>query len=332
MIKLHHGKITVESKPGQGTAFTIFLPLNKDAFKDDEFRESEDQDENQMQYTGIPLKTDEDDNYEDDITEDDLESKPSLLIVEDNTDMRIYIRGYFENSFNIIEAKNGLEGIDKAVKYIPDIIISDVMMPKMDGYEFSKKLKNDEKTSHIPVILLTARASKESRMEGLETGADDFITKPFDGEELQVRVKNLIEQRKNLREFYRKNMGVTPDSLNEKILSVDEKFLQKAKDVVGNKLSDPEYGTENFASDMALSRFQLHRKLVALINQSATEFIRAMRLNYAKELLAAKSGNISEIAYDAGFNNPTYFSISFKKHFGISPSDFLNKTTNGKKT
>jgi len=180
-------------------------------------------------------------------------------------------------------------------------------------------------TSHIPVILLTARAAKESRLEGLEIGADDFITKPFDGEELQVRVKNLIEQRKKLSEIYRKDFEVIRKNQKVHIPSMDEKFLQKVKTVVEKNMSDPEYGVEKFASDMALSRFQLHRKLSALINQSITEFIRTIRLNYAIELLKKRTGTISEIAYDAGFNNPTYFSISFKKQFGISPKEYLNQ-------
>ncbi len=333
MINLHHGKIEVNSKLGKGTTFLLFFPLGKEYIQADEYIDTGNSDVSDFQSLISPQRIDKIDKDDDKLTNDiGLESKPLLLIVEDNADMRTYIRGYFEKSFKIIEAKNGKEGIKKAGKYIPDIVISDIMMPKMDGYEFCKKLKTDEKTSHIPIILLTARASKESRLEGLETGADDFITKPFDGEELQVRVKNLIVQRKMLREFYRKDLEVIPDNRIEKILSVDDRFLQKAKEVVRTNLTNPEYKTENFASDMALSRFQLHRKLSALINQSATEFIRTIRLNYAMELLKSRAGTVSEIAYDAGFNNPTYFSISFKKHFGISPRDCLNTINNGHKS
>jgi len=250
---------------------------------------------------------------------------PILHIVEDNPDMRSFIRGYFEKSYEIIESENGLDGLNSAREHIPTIIISDVMMPKMDGYAFCDKIKTDERTCHIPLILLTARASKDSRLEGLGTGADDFITKPFDGEELQLRVKNLIDQRKKLSEYYRKDFKVIPENLAKQVFSMDQKFLHKAKATVEKNLSDSEYGVEDFASDMALSRSQLHRKLIALVNQSITEFIRTIRLNYAIGLLEKRVGTISEIAYDSGFNNLTYFSISFKKQYGISPSEYLNQ-------
>jgi len=253
------------------------------------------------------------------------EDAPILLIVEDNPDMRTFIRGYFESTYKVFEAENGEKGLDMARNMIPDIIISDVMMPRMDGYEFCQKIKTDERTSHIPLILLTARASKESRLEGLETGADDFITKPFDGEELELRVKNLIDQRKRLSERYLKEFDIIRENRKKKILSVEEKFLQKARLTVEKNLSDPDYSVENFTSDMALSRSQMHRKLSALVNQTTTEFIRTIRLNYAVGLLKERAGTISEIAYDAGFNNPTYFSVSFKKHFGISPTEYLNQ-------
>lgn len=248
-----------------------------------------------------------------------------LLIVEDNTDMRNYIRGFFEEEYQVMEAGDGQEGLSMATEHIPDVIISDVMMPRMDGYAFSHKIKTDEKTCHIPVILLTARASKESRLEGLETGVDDFITKPFDGEELQARVRNLVNQRKKLREIYSKSLEVNLESASETMFSMDEKFLKKAQSVVEANLSDPEFGVDRFASDMALSRVQLHRKLKALVDQPVTEFIRTIRLNYAVALLQKRTGNISEIAYDAGFNSPAYFTISFKKKYGISPSDYLKK-------
>ena len=162
-------------------------------------------------------------------------------------------------------------------------------------------------------------------MEGLESGADDFITKPFDGEELQVRVKNLVDQRKKLSEHYQKNFNLAGKKASEVPLSMDEKFLKKAQDLIEENLSNADYGVENFATDMALSRVQLHRKLRALVDQSATGFIRSIRLNHAMILLQKKAGTIAEIAYDAGFNNPTYFSISFKKKFGITPTDYLDQ-------
>lgn len=326
MVTLHKGKIEVESTVGKGTTFTIYLPLESAVLKPDEIKTEKNPGSDIVHAKHILQKTDKRETIDAvPAEENENESKPILLIVEDNPDMRTFIRGFFNEDFKILEAGDGHNGLKIAADIIPDLIISDVMMPKMDGYKFCQKIKTDERTSHIPVILLTARASKESRMEGLETGADDFITKPFDGEELQVRVKNLIDQRKKLSDFYRKDFEIVQENKKEKILSMDEKFLQKAKSVVEKNLSSSEYGVEEFATDMALSRFQLHRKLSALINQPTTEFIRTIRLNYAIELLKNKTGTISEVAYDAGFNNPTYFSISFKKHFGISPKEYINQ-------
>ena len=178
------------------------------------------------------------------------------------------------------------------------------------------------------MIILTALASRESRLEGLEIGADDFIMKPFDGEELQIRVKNLIDQRIKLSQHYIKNFEFIQEDRREHILSLEEKFLKKATSMVEKNLSNSEYGVENFASDMALSRYQLHRKLKALVSQSTTEFIRLIRLKYSVRLLYENEGTISEIAYKAGFNNPTYFSSSFKKQYGLSPTEYLNGRKN----
>ena len=325
LLELHYGTIKVDSEQGKGSIFTISLHLGKGHLKPEEIAHDNPEDIISP-IVSLPFPDDPDESNS--LAESDQENKdkqPILLIVEDNEDMRSYIRMYFKKEFQIIEAFDGADGYNKSTEHIPDIIISDVMMPNIDGNEFCKKVKSDERTSHIPVILLTARASKESRIEGLEKGADDFITKPFDGEELQVRVKNLIDQRKILSERYRLGFEIIKSEIPEHALSMDEQFLKKAETVVESNLSNPEYGVVNFASDMALSRVQLHRKLRALVDQSVTEFIRTIRLNFAIGLLQRKAGTISEIAYDAGFNNPTYFTISFKKKYGISPSDYLNR-------
>jgi DNA-binding response OmpR family regulator len=194
------------------------------------------------------------------------------------------------------------------------------MMPKMDGYELCRKLKTDERTSHIPVILLTARAGGESKVEGLETGADDYIIKPFDARELQVRVKNLIEQRRKLRERFRKEITLQPKDIA--ITSMDEQFLKKSMDVVEQNLSDPEFSTEMFAKKVAMSRAQMNRKLRALTGQSTHEFIRAYRLMRAAQLLQHRAGTVSEICYDVGFNSLSHFAKAFREQFGQSPSEF----------
>lgn len=256
------------------------------------------------------------------------QNQPILLIVEDNTDLRVYIRSYLDQSYHIIEAENGKEGLKAAISHIPDLIISDVMMPEMDGYELSKHLKTDERTSHIPLILLTARASMESKIEGLETGADDFITKPFDAQELTVRVKNLINQRRKLTEKLMKKArekGVTNwlELSDSGINVMDQKFMQKALKVVEENLADPEFKIDHFSKAMALSHSQLYRKIHALTDQSPNKFIRSTRLQKAAEMIARHEANIAEIAYDVGFNNPSYFAACFKKQFGKLPSEYL---------
>jgi response regulator RpfG family c-di-GMP phosphodiesterase len=262
----------------------------------------------------------------DDETEKE-DSKPLLLIVEDNDDLRSYIRSYLTNDYRISEAIDGKMGLEKAIEKIPDLVISDVMMPKMDGYQLCQNLKSDERTSHIPVILLTARASMESRIEGLETGADDFITKPFDPVELQTRIKNLIVQRRKLQDRFMKKirkMGMEHllEIEAEDMTPVDQKFMQRVILIIQKYLSDSDFDVEMLSSAMALSRMQVHRKLIGLTGYTPGSFIRHIRLNKAAELLKNKTGTVSEIVFEVGFNNLSYFSKCFKKQFGVLPSEF----------
>jgi DNA-binding response OmpR family regulator len=263
----------------------------------------------------------------------DEETKPLILIVEDNTDLRNYIRENFEKSYLVLEAVNGQEGMEECIKAIPDLVISDVMMPKMDGFELCKKIKLDERTSHIPVVLLTARASIESKIEGLETGADDYLSKPFNPQELQIRVKNLIQQRSKLQEkfihdFWKENKSPNLIIPSSQLSTLDKKFLQKALDAVERHISDPDFNIERFGREIGFSRQQMHRKFKALVDQSATEFIRTIRLKKAAELLSKKSGTIGEIAFDVGFNTLSYFTKCFQEQFGVKPSEYPEKYFN----
>jgi DNA-binding response OmpR family regulator len=242
--------------------------------------------------------------------------------VEDNADMRHYIGGFLGDRYEVLESKDGLDGFETAISRIPDLILSDVMMPGMDGFELCSRLKTDERTSHIPVILLTAKATLEDKLEGLETGADDFITKPFEPPELIVRVRNLLRQRQMLRERLLRNLKDATQLPEAAMTPMEVKFMEKARKVVGENISDPDFDIAAFSRHMNMSRVQLHRKLVALFNLSASAFIRTSRLNAAARLLESKSGNVAQIAFEVGFNNLSYFSKCFREQFGCLPSEY----------
>jgi signal transduction histidine kinase/DNA-binding response OmpR family regulator len=319
LVELHKGRIEVESEIGVGTTFRVYLPLGSEHPAEEKKAESF-----QFAVPGSQLEAEPETGIPEPETE-----KPLLLIVEDNQDMRYYIRSDLSGEFLIMEAENGLQGYAKAVEKVPDMIISDVMMPEMDGMELCRKLKNDERTSHIPVILLTARASMEDRLEGLETGADDFLTKPFDQQELIVRVKNLILQRKKLQERFTlnaKKMGLS-EILNlpeSELNSTDQGFLMKVMDIVKNNLHNENFNTEALQKELSMSNAQLYRKLISLVGMPASGLIRSIRLSRAAELLKAKKGNITEIAFEVGFNNLSYFSKCFQEQFGVLPSEFMH--------
>ncbi|MCW8805180.1 MAG: response regulator, partial [Ignavibacteriaceae bacterium] len=252
------------------------------------------------------------------------EDKNIVLVVEDNADVREFIKDSLGNGFQIQEAPNGEQGVKKAEQIIPDLIISDIMMPRMDGNELTRILKNDEKTSHIPIILLTAKSEQESKLEGLETGADDYLTKPFDTKELQIRINNLISTRRKLQEKYSKVDFVPEKKIVEKKLNnIDEKFMAKVFEVIEKHISEEEFSIEQFGREVGMSRMQLHRKLKALTGKSASNYLRSIRLKKAKQLIEEQKGNISEIAYSVGFSSPQYFTRSFKEEFGYPPSDLL---------
>lgn len=243
-----------------------------------------------------------------------------LLIVEDNPDVRTYITDILKDQYRIIEAENGQEGLEKAQASIPDLIISDVMMPKLDGVQMMAQLKQDQKTDHIPIIMLTAKAEREDKLESLDFGADEYLTKPFDAEELQIRLSNLISTRKKLKEKYRTGLFLAPSAV--KNLSQEERFLLDVKKEIEKNLSNEWYGVEDLAGSLGFSRSQLYRKLKSICDQSPNEMIRNFRLMRAKELLEQDKASVSEIAYEVGFSSLSYFSKEFKKKWGATPSEW----------
>jgi DNA-binding response OmpR family regulator len=254
------------------------------------------------------------------VIKDQLEEKMIILVVEDNYDMREYIKESLGNNYRVEEAVNGEQGVRKAEKIIPDLIISDMMMPRMDGSELTRILKSNEKTSHIPIILLTARSGQENKIEGLETGADDYLTKPFDIKELQARIENLISIRKKLQAKYSKIEYVLMPN-GKKGTSIDEQFIIKVMEVINNHISEEEFSIEDFGSEVGMSRTQFHRKIKAITGKPASMLLRSIRLARAKKMIEEQHGNISEVAYLVGFSTPSYFTKCFKEEFGYVPSD-----------
>jgi DNA-binding response OmpR family regulator len=248
------------------------------------------------------------------------DNKITILVVEDNLDVLKYIRGLLENDYRILEAFNGKEGKDSSIKYMPDLIISDIMMPVMDGFQLCKELRADKRISHIPVILLTALATNKDKIDGYEFGADDYIMKPFDANVLIARVRNLIKQREKLREHFRNQWLI--DIEKKSISSMDKNFLKRINEVICNNLANSQFGVEAFASEFGLSRITLHKKLLALVGESPGELIRRIRLNCAADLIKNSNHNISEIALEVGYKNPSHFSEAFKNQFGTSPIQY----------
>jgi DNA-binding response OmpR family regulator len=253
------------------------------------------------------------------------ELKPNLLIVEDNPDLRHFIAETMQSDYQIMTAENGKIGLAAAIEHTPDLIISDVMMPEMDGFEMCETLKKDERTSHIPIILLTAKAGQRHKVEGLETGADAYLTKPFDEQELLVRAKNLVEQRRKLQERFAgvgRLEGVQHLKPEEVIVtSTDQRFLEKVTAAIEQNMDNEFFSVEDLASQVAFSRSQLHRKLKALTGKSPNELIREFRMMRAKELLEKGAGNVSEVAMEVGYSSLSYFTRSFKQAFGVLPSE-----------
>ncbi|MGB1316778.1 MAG: hybrid sensor histidine kinase/response regulator transcription factor [Flavobacteriales bacterium] len=315
LVELHEGNIDLKSISGVGTEITILLPIEQVTYAGSEA---------EMEIPALDaidpdLEVSLDfEKKKETLTEEEIEAQNIVLVIEDNDDIRNFLRLTLEPNYRVFDAVDGEAGIEKATEIIPDIIICDVMMPGKDGFDVTKALKKQEKTSHVPIILLTAKAGVENRITGLETGADAYVPKPFSSEELHARVKNLISGRKKLKEKFSRSLLVKPEVASEP--SMEEKFLMRVKNAVEEHLDDENFSVEELSKEVGMSRAQLHRKLIALTGVSASRFVRNYRLEHAYQLLKNKVGTVSEIAYRVGYSSPAYFTKCFTEDFGISPS------------
>jgi signal transduction histidine kinase/ligand-binding sensor domain-containing protein/DNA-binding response OmpR family regulator len=318
LAELHRGEILVSSKIGEGTTFSVYLPITKNAFESQWIREGENLPDNQKQQIKNTFQSI--DNQEDRLIDKD---KPLVLIAEDNEDLRAYIKEIFMQDFQILEAENGKCALKLAQENLPDLIISDWMMPQMTGVELCENIKTNANTSHIPVIILTSKSSNESKLMGLETGADDYITKPFNASLLEARVKNILGNRKKLRELFSNSPKIKAREIT--LNSSDEHFLERVIKIVEDNMSNINLDIAFLEEELKMSNMQMYRKLKSLTNLSGNEFIKNIRLKKAVLLLESENFNVSEIAYKVGFNDPSYFSRIFKKQYGKAPSDYVEK-------
>lgn len=318
LVEIHNGSIELASDIDKGTTFYVTLPAKQIISKNDisvpEYNEGE--------YIRMKIG-DEVFTVEDDILPEKNEDndKPIVLIIEDNADMRKYLHRILTPQYNILEAENGSEGINKAIKNIPDLIISDVMMPEKDGFDVCRTLKENISTSHIPIIVLTACSLDEQKAIGFESGAEAYIPKPFNAEILKIRIRKLIESRRKMKEAFGNNF--VTESKRISLADIEQTFIDNFKTYVDSHISNPDLNVDDIAKSLGMSRVQLYRKVKSLTNYPPNELVRIIRLKYATQLLSSRTRTIAEVAYESGFSSPSYFSKCFKEFYNENPTDFL---------
>ncbi len=323
LVHLHHGEIFVESSESQGSTFSIKLPLGKDHFRAEEIIPTPEMDKGHLETEnhekGIPHEM-----------EDELSSRKglkSLLIVEDDEEIREFLREYFEKDYRIFEASNGVEGNESALTHHPDLIITDVMMPEMNGIDFSKLLKSNMRTSHIPIIILTAKSSLSHHKDGIETGADAYITKPFSPELLGITIHNLLQSREILMRFYRNLFTPSAEkTTTQGHNTIDEKFLHSIHEMLMANIDKPDFNINELCDVLNMSRSLVYKKVKMLTGFSPVEYIRSLRMQEAAKLLKTRNYKVFEVVYMVGFSDLKYFRQCFTKEFGHSPSDFIKNT------
>ena len=345
LIELHCGNIEVKSQPGAGSEFTVILPMNQKVY---EGRENTEFILNDGNSVPAEKKNEIRPMVEiasmADITPSETANEPnqisneedpiSILIVEDNVELRNFLSDILSESYRVITATNGQEGLEQAREYIPDLIISDIMMPAMDGLDMVKNIKENREICHIPIILLSAKSSLDDRISGLEQGIDDYITKPFSATHLKIRIKSLLHQRKELQEIYWKSWSeklnnTQETTLEEKltpsqpqIISYDEQFMQQVMQVMEEQMENSELTVDEFAQLLNLGRSVFYQKLKSIIGLSPVDFIREIRIKRAVQLIDSGEYNFSQVAYMTGFNDPKYFGKCFKRQMGMTPSEY----------
>lgn len=334
-VELHHGEARVESEPGKGSDFIVVIPreqegdsqvIHNDAdIVDNSVKASASEgknvvDESVLQYI------DDGDRSRGKVQQlvSENTNRPTVLVIDDNTDIRQYERTLLQDEYIVLEAADGKEGLSVAIKEVPDLVICDVMMPVMDGLEFTKQLKTNTATSHIPVIMLTAKNLEEHRAEGYEHGADSYITKPFHSKVLLARIENLLRQRQLLKNLYQGTKEAEKEISEAHLEDRDKQFLKQLQAIIQKNISDSEFGVEDMGQQIGLSRVQLYRKVKAMTGSSVVDLLRKARLAKARRLLETRSMSVSEVAYEVGFSAPSYFTKCFKEEYGMLPGDVGN--------
>lgn len=325
MVDLHKGDIKVDCNwasngEDRWTTFTVLFPLADDLFDAADKLIEKTSAEKPIEIDSI-IEKQANQQYKEE--KKDKQENKSILVIEDDREVRTFIRDLFIDSYLVYEAENGDKGLDLTIQKIPDIVICDVMMPGLNGFEYCKRLKTDARICHIPVVLLTARSTLDDKMEGIETGADEYITKPFSSDYLVLRVQNLVKQRETMRDYYHRMSILEPEDVI--VVSMDEKLLKKAMDYINKHIDDSQLSVERLSIELGLSRMHLYRKIKALTNLSVSEFIRSVKLKRAASLLQNSKLSIKEVQNMVGFDNPDHFRNCFKAQYGLTPSDYQRK-------